>query len=161
MKWSPIAEATHFALYVASLVSMLLTVAVVQATDSEAKDRDIISGLHTVFQMAVKRNDATTMRRILDDRFMLVLGDGKRYSRDDLLASAASGRITYEKQDEEKGTRSMRVLGDTAVITARLWLKGVKDGVAFDRRVWFSDIYVRTREGWRFAFCQTSTPLYD
>ena len=161
MKSTSLAEAMRFALYLAGLVSMLLTVAVAQATNSEAKDRDIIAGLHTVFQMAVKRNDATTMRRILDDRFMLVLGDGKRYSRADLLASAASGRITYEKQDEDRGTRSMRVLGDTAVITARLWLKGVKDGVAFDRRVWFSDIYVRTPDGWRFAFCQTSMPLYD
>jgi hypothetical protein len=53
------------------------------------------------------------------------------------------------------------VLGDTAVVTARLWLKGVKDGAAFDRRVWFSDICIRTPEGWRFAFCQTSTLLQE
>jgi hypothetical protein len=53
----------------------------------------------------------------------------------------------------------VRVFGDTAVVTARVWVKGVKDGVAFDRRVWFSDVYVRTPTGWRFAFCQASLPV--
>ena len=143
------------------LVSTTLAIVDARATASEAKDRDIIVGLHTVFQMAVKRNDATTMKRILHERFVLVRGDGARYSRADMLASAASGRIAYEKQDEDRGTRSVHVLGDTAVITARFWVKGVKDGVAFDRRLWFSDIYVRTPDGWRFAFCQASLPLHD
>lgn len=144
-----------------ALVSMLLATGVARATNPEAKDRDIIAGLHAAFQVAVKRNDATTMRRILDDRFVLVLGDGRRYSRAELLESAASRRVSYDKQDIDKGTRSVRVYGDTAVITARLWLKGTRNGVAFDHRVWFSDIYVRTPDGWRFAFCQTSLPMYD
>jgi ketosteroid isomerase-like protein len=38
------------------------------------------------------------------------------------------------------------VLGDTAVVTALLRLKGTNEGAAFDRRVWFSDTYVRTPE---------------
>jgi len=119
---------------------MALTVLVNRASASEAKDRDLIVGLHAAYQMAVKRNDAMTMRRILDDRFLLVLGDGKRYSRADVLASAANGKTRYEKQDADMDTRSVRVFGDTAVVTARIWVKGIKDGVAFDRRVWFSDI---------------------
>ena len=48
---------------------------------------------------------------------------------------------------------------DTAIVTARLWLKGVRAGKAFDRRLWFSDTYVRTPEGWRYAFGQASMDL--
>jgi|SRR6185295_18675860 ketosteroid isomerase-like protein len=160
MKSALLAGTSRFGLCLAVLVSMALTVLVNRASASEAKDRDLIVGLHAAYQMAVKRNDAMTMRRILDDRFLLVLGDGKRYSRADVLASAANGKTRYEKQDADMDTRSVRVFGDTAVVTARIWVKGIKDGVAFDRRVWFSDIYVRTPNGWRFAFRQASLPLH-
>jgi hypothetical protein len=44
-------------------------------------------------------------------------------------------------------------------VTARLWLKGVNEGVAFERHLWFSDTYVRTPTGWRYAFGQASLPL--
>ena len=49
--------------------------------------------------------------------------------------------------------------GDTAVVTAKLWLKGTSDGKAFDRKLWFSDTYVRTKAGWRYAFGQASLRL--
>ena len=55
----------------------------------------------------------------------------------------------------------MRVAGDTAVVTARLWLKGMREGVPFDRRLWFSDTYVRTPEGWKYFFGQASLKLPD
>jgi hypothetical protein len=48
----------------------------------------------------------------------------------------------------------VRVWGDAAVVTARLWVKGVSGGAPFDRRLWFSDTYVRTRKGWRYLFGQ-------
>ena len=55
----------------------------------------------------------------------------------------------------------MRVSGDTAVVTALLRLKGTNEGVPFDRRVWFSDTYVRTPEGWKYFFGQASLRLPD
>lgn len=129
------------------------------ARSSPEEDRQTVAALDTQYQEAVERNDAETMARILDDHFVLVLGTGKTYSRADLLDSARNGKITYEHQDEDAGTQVVRVWGDTAVVTARLWLKGVNDGVAFERRLWFSDTYVRTPGGWRYAFGQASLAL--
>jgi len=143
------------------LASLALMSLAGQTVASERKDRDIVAGLHAAYQVAAKRNDAATMRRILDDRFVLVLGDGRRYSRADLLAAVATGKTTFERQDDDEGTQTLRVFGDTAVVTAQLWLKGIKDGIAFDRRVWFSDIYIRTPDGWRCAFTQLSPPLRE
>ena len=138
-------------------VALFAGAAAVQATPDE--DRKIVAALDTQYQEAVKRNDAETMGRILADDFVLVLGNGKTYTRADLLESARSRKIVYEKQDEDPGTQVVRVWKDTAVVTARLWLKGVQDGEAFDRRLWFSDTYVRTPAGWRYVFGQASLSL--
>lgn len=128
---------------------------------SEEQDRLTVAALDTEYQIAVERNDAETMGRILHPDFVLVLGTGKTYTRDDLLESARSRKITYEHQVEDEGTQTVRVWGDTAVVTAKLWLKGTNDGVAFDRRLWFSDTYVRTATGWRYVFGQASLKLPD
>ena len=82
-------------------------------------------------------------------------------TREDHLQAAREKKIQYEIQDEDPGTQTVRVSSDTAVVTARLWIKGTKDGVAFDRRLWFSDTYVRTPQGWKYFFGQASLPLPD
>ena len=38
-------------------------------------------------------------------------------------------------------------------------LSGTREGKAFDRTLWFSDTYVRTRQGWKYFFGQASLPL--
>ena len=99
------------------------------------------------------------MDRILHEQFVLVLGDGRTISRKDLLDEAQRRSITWEQQDEDPGTQTVRVWGDTAVVTAKLWIKGARDGKSFERKLWFSDTYVRTRAGWRYAFGQASLAL--
>jgi hypothetical protein len=46
-------------------------------------------------------------------------------------------------------------------VTALLRLKGTNEGAPFDRRVWFSDTYVRTPDGWKYFFGQASLRLPD
>ena len=124
-------------------------------------DRQVIAQLDRDFQAAVKINDVRTMERILHKSMVLVLGNGTINTRDELLQEARDKVIAYERQDEDPGTQTVRVWGDTAVVTARLWIKGVTKGQAFDRRLWFSDTYVRTPTGWRYAFGQASLRLPD
>lgn len=125
----------------------------------EERDRQEVAALDLAFQAAVKCNDAAAIDRILHNDFVLVLGNGDIVSRDAVLREAREEQFIYEKQDEDDGTQTVRVWGDTAVVTARLWIKGTgKDG-PFERRLWFSDTYVRTPDGWRYAFAQASLPL--
>lgn len=126
---------------------------------STAEDARIVGELDTRFQEAVKHNDADTMAQIFHDDVVLVVGSGKVFSRDDMLNEARSGVMTYEQQDEEPGTQTVRVWGDTAVVTAKLWIKGTEAGKPFDRKVWFTDTYVRTERGWRYFFGQSSLAL--
>ena len=129
----------------------------VSAIQSPDEDRQTVAAIDVAFQAAVKRRDLATMDRILHDDFVLALGDGQTLTKAQLLARER--HVTYEQQDEDPGTQTVRVYGDTAVVTARLWLKGVGPNGAFDRRLWFSDTYIRTESGWRYAFAQASLPL--
>lgn len=123
-------------------------------------DRAAIAALDTAYQAAVERNDADAMAAILHEDMILVVGAGAVYTGADLLRAAREEDVVYERQVEDAGTQTVRLYGrDTAIVTARLWLKGETKGQAFDKRLWFSDTYVRTADGWKYAFGQSSIAL--
>ena len=95
-----------------------------RADDAKA----IVAALDTQYQAAVKANDAATMDRILADDFVLVTGRGQAFTKADLLKDARDKTTIYEHQEEEAGTQTVRVWGDTAVVTALLWIKGTRAG---------------------------------
>jgi ketosteroid isomerase-like protein len=139
----------------------IVLLATAGAHASPADDMKAVADLDTRYQAAVKSNDADTMARILAPDFVLVIGSGKAFTTKDLLDSARARDTIYEHQEEEAGTQTVRVWGDTAVVTAKLWLKGTNGGKPFERRLWFSDTYHRTPSGWRYVFGQASLPLPD
>src|SRR5215813_1850343 len=144
------------------MILMISAFSLGTATDLKAsseEDAKTVAALDTKYQAAVKSNDAATMDQILADSFVLVNGRGKVSSKADLIESARKKEITYERQDEEPGTQKVRVWGDTAVVTALLWIKAAQGGKLIDYKLWFSDTYVRTPTGWRYVFGQSSLPL--
>lgn len=143
-----------------SLLAAALALGAGGATAGPADDQRTVAALDTAYQAAVEQNDADTMARILHKDMILILGDGRVVTGQHLVNLARSKAVIFEHQVEDEGTQVVRMYGpDTAIVTARLWLKGVRAGEAFDRRLWFSDTYVRTPEGWRYAFGQASTDL--
>jgi len=148
--------------FIACVATVASGIAMISAAGaSPEEDRRTVAALDTEFQAAVKHHDAATIDRIQHPDMVLVLGDGRVFTKADHLQAARDKKIQYEIQDEDAGTQTVRVLGDTAVVTARLWLKGTSEGAAFDRRVWFSDTYVRTPAGWKYFFGQASLKLPD
>lgn len=139
------------------LIGSLLVAPLASANSTD--DAKIVAALDTEYQAAVKNNDAATMDRILSDDFVVVLGSGKIYTKADLLQMARTRRVQYEHQEDSDQT--VRVWGDTAVVTAKIWLKGLDEGKPFEWHVWFSDTYVRTPAGWRYVHGQASLPLPD
>ena len=120
-------------------------------------DESVVAALDAEYQEAVKNNDVATMDRILADDFALVTGNGRVYTKADLLKEAAEKSVIYERQEDYN--RTVRVWGDTAVVTALLWAKGVDRGEPFNYKVWFSDTYVRAPAGWRYVLGQSSLRL--
>ena len=145
--------------HVAALVIVLFATS---AHAESASDADVVASLDTRYQAAVERNDVDAMANILHSDFTLVTGRGKSFSRQDLLDYSRARNDVYDHQAEVPGTQTVRMYGrDTAVVTALLWIKGTRDGgkQQFDYKLWFSDTYVRTTDGWKYAFGQASLPL--
>jgi ketosteroid isomerase-like protein len=150
--------AAHAIKIVAGLiVSGLALAPAVAARATDVEDRRTLAALDTKYQKAVEQNDAKTMAEILADDFVLVEGDGKRSTKADLVNDAKSGKTHYSHQDDSE--RTVAVIGDTGVITAKLHATGLEDGVRVDYLQWFTDVYVRTRNGWRYYYAQASLSL--
>ncbi|MEH6419335.1 nuclear transport factor 2 family protein [Pseudomonas sp. CGJS7] len=129
------------------------------ATAAQPDDIAELQALDIRYQAAVKANDAATMASILHDDFALISGRGQVADKAALLKEAREAQTVYERQDASE--RSVRVWGDTGVVTAKLWLKGRSNGQAFDYRLWYSDTYARTAHGWRYVLGQASLRLPD
>lgn len=127
------------------------------AGNSTTADQKIVATLDKQYQKAVETNDAATMARILADDYVLVDGNGKSYTKADLVNDAKSGKTHYVHQEDSQQT--VRIWGDTAVVTALLWAQGIEDGASVDYKLWFSDTYVRTAKGWSYVFGMASLPL--
>jgi len=158
---TPIAHSATLARLV--MLAALLSPVAVRAGDDAKR---VVAALDSEYQAAVERNDWETMDRILHPDFTLVVGSGKSFSRAELIASARNQDTIYEKQVEMPGTQTVRLFGDdTATVTALLWLKGKRKGqvkgddTSFDYKLWFTDTYVRTAAGWKYAFGQASLRL--
>jgi ketosteroid isomerase-like protein len=141
----------------AGLLAVVIVGALAAVHAADTDDRRSVAALDTQYQQAVKDNNAKVMAAILSDDFILVEGDGKRLTKADLLNSATDGHTRYEHQEDTQQT--VLVSGNTAVVTAKLWAKGLEDGVKVDYTLWFSDVYVRTPAGWRYFFGQASLPV--
>lgn len=137
----------------------LAALAMATTSAPAASEAAKVAAIDVAYQEAVKRNDADAMAAILHPRFQLVLGDGRKFSRDDLLRFARDRTTIYELQDEVAGTQKVQIWGDTAVVTALLWEKGTRAGKPFELKLWFSDVYVRERGQWKYVFGQASLPL--
>lgn len=138
-------------------LALAMSAWVVAASASVSEDQKVVAALDTAYQQAVKDNDAKTMDRILADDFVVYGGDGKVWTKASLVDDAKMGRTHYEHQEDTD--QVVRLWGDTAVVTAKLWVKGIEDGGPVDYVLWFSDTYARTPKGWRYVFGMASLPL--
>ena len=142
----------------AVLVLGAIVATVAAARDDSPEDAArIVAGLDKQYQQAVKENDAATMDRILADDFVLITGRGQTFNKADLLKDARGKTTIYEHQEELE--QKVRVWGDTAVVTALLWIQGTSEGKTSNRKLWFSDTYVKTPQGWKYVLGQASIAL--
>lgn len=111
-----------------------------------------VEHLDIEFQAATGKKDVAAIDRLLPDDYVLITSRGRMESKAGLLAEARDPKVVYTHQEDSQ--RTVRIWGDTAIITAVLWAAGTEDGKPFDYRLWFSDVYLCTPKGWRYTFGQ-------
>lgn len=97
---------------------MLAAVATGAIAASPDSDERVVAKLDAAFQLAVKHNDARTIAEILHPQMVLILGDGRVNTRAEQLQEPRAKVVDYEVHYEDPGTQTVRVQGDTAVVTA-------------------------------------------
>jgi ketosteroid isomerase-like protein len=134
------------------LSPLLLIISCAALASAPRTCRNNVAALDTEFQAAVKRNDFATIDRLLPSDYILVTDTGEIQTKADLVSEAREKRYIYSRQEDSH--RTVRIWGDTAVLTALLWAQGTTRGRRFDVKVWFSDTYACTPHGWRYVFAQ-------
>ena len=131
--------------------------AVLCAPAPAADDGPRLRNLERELNRAIAQRDARRVDEMLSDDWVLITGTGRMKSKQDVLAEIALPDLEF--QDNDTRDVMVRVWGDTAVVTALLWIKGTGSDKPFERKLWFSDTYVRTPKGWRYVLGQASLPL--
>ena len=84
---------------------------------------------------------------------VIIIGtDGRVWHKAERLKDFGSKnrRVAAQQMDPP----SLRVYGDTAILAASGWQKGVRDGRAFDSRAYLTRVYLKRGGRWRMVHQQ-------
>jgi len=112
--------------------------------------------LEQAWCVATLVGDSTAVGRIEDEGFVRIDAQGNALSREDELKELAAHSVEYSSCDNRE--QSVRVDGDTAVVSGVRLLEGVSGDVPFKRVQRFSDSFVRRAGSWKAVKAQ-SMPL--
>ncbi|PRY68601.1 uncharacterized protein (TIGR02246 family) [Glaciihabitans tibetensis] len=95
---------------------------------------------------AIVANDAARMAEYVTDDWVIVSASGVSPGQH-LLELVASGALTHDSMDVAGPTR-VRVLGSTAILTARIITVAHYRGERSDADEWTTDVFVRRAGRW-------------
>jgi ketosteroid isomerase-like protein len=138
---------------IAATVSLAFSQAPAQsAYDSEIQSR-VMALEHLVRVQALPSGDFNTLNAALADEFVLVTFEGRSQSKTELFASLQSvDSLHYVIED-----MVVRVHGDTAIVTGRFQMSGVRGGKPFARKGRFVDTCLNSDGRW-LIIASVSTP---
>ncbi len=106
------------------------------------------------WEQANAKNDVIALEGILAPEFVATDSDGRLTTRDQGLARRRSGQVKFTAftQDDYR----VRLIGDTAVVTGRSTIKGLRDGKDWSGQERWTDIFVRRNGRWQAVASHSS-----
>ena len=105
---------------------------------------------------ALAKNDADAMEKIYNDNYMLVNIDGSVQTKAERLASLRSGDAKYTAFSYSDVNVRVKPEGDAAVVIAKLTMKGTLKGKPTDGEYRVTQIYGKTKDGWKQISAQAT-----
>ena len=139
------------------LIAATVSLAFSQAPAQSAYDSEIQSSVmaleHLVRVQALPSGDFNTLNAALADEFVLVTFEGRSQTKTELFASLQSvDSLHYVVED-----MVVRVHGDTAIVTGRFQMSGMRGGKPFARQGRFVDTCLNSDGRW-LIIASVSTP---
>lgn len=116
------------------------------ATSSDGGVHPEIVAIADDWARAIVSNDAVRIARFMADDWVIVSGSGVS-SKEHFLSFVQSGELTHSAMDRV-GEATVRVYGDTAILTARVTNTAHHAGQRFDADEWTTDVFVRRNGCW-------------
>jgi ketosteroid isomerase-like protein len=114
--------------------------------------RENLLRLENEFERAVANNDADALDGILADDWIIVGPDGDMTDKARFLGVIKSGVLSHELMESTDMT--VRLYGNTAVVTALTTSKGKFMGQDFASCERATDIFVKQTDRWQCVFTQ-------
>ena len=112
-----------------------------------SEDEKAVLQLEQAWCEAFRTNDADAIARIEDEGYTLTNSRAEISTRTDDIVEAKEHAIEYSKFYNHE--QSVRLYGDTAVVTGITSLEGVSGDKPFKLDVRFTDTLVRRNGGWK------------
>lgn len=103
---------------------------------------------------AMVRADTAELGALLAEDVTYTHSTGQVESREEFLASIASGKLDY--QSIEPAEERVRIYGDTAVVTGRAGVKLRSEGKDLALALRFTSVWVKGEKGWRMVAWQST-----
>ena len=118
------------------------------------EDKEDLIALSHEWDRAMVANDAEAIGRYMADDWVIIGSDGRVGNKPTFLALVKSGALTHDVM--ESRDISVRVYGDTAVVTARGVSGGKYQGQPFRELERVSCVFVRQEGQWRCVLTHLS-----
>ena len=105
---------------------------------------------------ALAKNDADAMEKIYADNYVLVNIDGSVQTKAERLASLRSGDAKYTAFSYSEPNIRINPEGNGAIVIAKLSMKGVFRGKPTDGDYRVTQVYSKTKDGWKQVSAQAT-----
>jgi ketosteroid isomerase-like protein len=116
-----------------------------------------ILALEDKWNAAYKRGDIATMESLLAEDFIITLEDGSTFSKSGYIAH--NGDPTLHIETTEMSGLSVRMHGNTAVVTGAYHEKGTSKGKPYEYRDRFTDVWMNLNGKWQVIVSHYSIPV--
>ncbi len=116
-------------------------------TLSSADAKQQVLDLGREWAAAEDKHDATTLRRILDDKFVASFNAKKPYDKEGFIKEILSGDVD-PTQSQTLTDETVVIDGDTAVVVGTDTLRGTNKGTAYTWVARYTVTYIRRHGEW-------------
>ncbi len=134
----------HFAVFLGLAVGLTLSIEVAAQTGNAEQ---ALLQLERDWEQANAKNDLAALDRILGPEFVSTDSDGRLTTRAEVFVRRKGGAVKFTAftQDDYK----VHVVGDTAIVTGRSTIKGIRDGKDWAGQERWTDVFVRRSGRWQ------------
>jgi ketosteroid isomerase-like protein len=134
----------------AALIIAGLPPARVQGAAKDGDPGQDLKGMERAWGDAVVRRDAAAIDRILTDDYILTTPEGQLATKAQVLRIIRSpGDPSFVIKGVDLEEMSIRVFGDTALVSSRFTLKVETEGRIVETSFRHTDVFVKRQDGWR------------